>query len=127
MVDIKNLFRRRILCNIFLTVIQIANMFCSNIAVSEVAEGKPFPIIAILKNVFFWVVVLLQFAYNIIGSLVKKNDIEHETSLLSERVRTKNYEHLLKISVQQIENGDTQGAKETANMINYLEDTLKRR
>lgn len=125
--DIKNLFRRRILGNIFLALMQIANMFCSNIAVSEVANGKPFPIMSILKNAFFWVVVLSQFAYNIIGSVIKRNDIEHETSLLSDRVKAKKYERILETSVRQIENGDTQGAKETAKMIKYLDDTLKRR
>ena len=52
-----------IILELFATVVQIANMFLSNVAIYEVTMGVKFDFSLLLKNVFFWIVLILQIAY----------------------------------------------------------------
>lgn len=67
-------FRNILLCvilEVFATAIQIANMFLSNVAIYEATTGLNFEFSLLLKNVFFWIVLLLQFAYALFCWIIK--------------------------------------------------------
>ena len=67
-------FRNILLCiilEVFATVIQIANMFLSNVAIYEATNNINFDFSLLLKNVFFWIVLILQLAYAFFCVIIK--------------------------------------------------------
>ena len=67
-------FRNILLCiilELFVTAIQIANMFLSNVAIYEATTGVTFDFSLLLKNVFFWIVLILQLAYAVFCMIIK--------------------------------------------------------
>ena len=52
-----------IVLEVFVSVVQIANMFLSNIAIYEATTGLKFDFSLLFENLFFWIVLILQLAY----------------------------------------------------------------
>lgn len=67
-------FRNKLFCiilELFATAIQIANMFLADVAIYEASTGLSFDFSLLLKNVFFWIVLILQFAYALFCIIIR--------------------------------------------------------
>lgn len=67
-------FRNKIFCiilELLATAIQIANTFLTDVAIYEASTGLRFDFSLLLKNVFFWIVLILQFAYAIFCFIIE--------------------------------------------------------
>ena len=104
-------------------LVEIANLFLSNIVIYEATEGVRFDAFLLLKNPLFWIVLIMNVAYFIISHIIKQ--VEKETDKKVEKAITDNSIQIIESVTQNVKKHDFESAKKALKILDKLQRRRK--
>lgn len=114
--------RNKILCallEVVYFIIQVANMFLTDIVLYEVNEGIKFDWTSLLKSPIFWIVVVIQILHIVLTSAMQKVEKKIDEEVID--AINKSEVEILDYATQSVKRGDFKSAKKALKTFDYIE------
>ena len=104
-------------------LVEIANLFLSNIVIYEATEGVRFDAFLLLKNPLFWIVLIINVAYFIISHILKQ--VEEETDKKVEKAIADNSIQIIKSVTKNVKKNNYESADKALKILDELQRRRK--